>query len=341
MEKRFLKQACLAILIMSSALQAMDADQPKPGFFAGLFSNPQKFIDYEKLESAVKKGDLQRVEELVRDGADVNATQGGWPILLDAIQFGSYKICEFLIARGAHVNPQSSSETAPLIMAAKTNLRDICELLIKYGAKINASNSMGFTGLIFAAKNGNEKICELLVENKADVDASDFMGDTALIHAANGNHKKICELLIAHGADVNAKNSNGQTALINAAREGDKDICKLLIANKADINLQSKKGNTALMLAAIYGYKDVCKLLINALIKPTKKEIDSVVALLGISKKKRSEQLNLAGRDVVKVIGRKQYNDFRRLHKPQAKMEIDKIDNEKVKQELLEYLNSI
>lgn len=197
--------------------------------------------------------------------------------------------------------------------------------------------------LIEAARNGEiEQVRQLLTEN-VDVNAKDAGGRTALFFAARNGSRDICELLLTNKADVNAKSNGGFTPLMAAIRCNQRDVCELLLAMNADVNAKNNNGETALLFAADSYNLEICKLLINAMIKPTKDQIKRVVALLGIAKKRQIGALNAMPRDVVKLIGREQYNDLRRLNKPDAEVEIDRIPNNMnaMKHELLEYLNSL
>lgn len=170
--------------------------------------------------------------------------------------------------------------------------------------------------------------------------------DEGLFDAAYAGKKEEVARLIADGANVNALGFAGETPLMMAAKYGHKEASKVLIDNGANVNIADNKQNTALRWAAYNGYKEIGELLINAMIKPTKEQIDSIVALLGSSKKKRSEQLNVTTHDVVKLIGREWYNALKRENKPKAKVEIERLINDsgidpEATQELLDYLNNI
>ena len=167
--------------------------------------------------------------------------------------------------------------------------------------------------------------------------------------AYNGNKEKV-EQLIKDGADVNAQGFAGETPLMIAAKYSRRDICKTLIDNGADMNITDNKEKTALTWAVRDGSKETWELLIGAMLKLTneqQKQVDSIVTLLGISKKRQVKQLNLVTYDVVKLIGQEWYNVFRRENKAKARLAIEKlpttdpnIDPEWIP-ELLDYLDSI
>lgn len=175
--------------------------------------------------------------------------------------------------------------------------------------------------------------------------AMDVMDEQILEAAYAGNERDVAKL-IADGANVNAQGFAGETPLMMAAKYGHKKACKVLVDNGANVYITDNNKNTALRWAAYNGPKEIGELLINAMIKPTKEQIDSIVALLGSSKKKRSEQLNATTHDVVKLIGQEWYNALRRENKPKAKVEIEKLIKDpgldpEATQELLDYLNSL
>jgi len=189
--------------------------------------------------------------------------------------------------------------------------------------------------LLDAAYLGSDQQVALLILDGANVNARGDRGHTPIIIAAIQGHYEICEMLVGSKADVNAKDADGVTALMYAAEWGRNEICRLLIARGADVHEIDNDGWTALWWAASEKRKIACKLLIDAMIKPTKEQVDATVALLGISKNRRSEQLNLVGRDVVKLIGQQVFNE----NKAKTRAQIMKIKDVGLRNELLDYLN--
>ena len=201
--------------------------------------------------------------------------------------------------------------------------------------------------LIEAAMNGNVQRVEQLIRSGADVNTIDWLGQPVLIiavrrvQATRPGFFEICKLFIENGANVNVQDKHGNTALIAAALGGRNELCQLLINNGADINIVAQYGETALTSAAQNRFKETCKLLIRTMIKPTPKQIDTVVALMGTKKFRKTEQLNLIGRDVVRMIGQEKYKAFEQENKPEAEKQIMKIYNWGLRDELLAYLKSL
>jgi len=83
--------------------------------------------------AAAKSGDMANVQELVEQGIDVNARPtGGHAALEWAVINGHGEIAEFLIRKGAHVNPKTENGKTPLDLARSDEMK---ALLRKHGAK--------------------------------------------------------------------------------------------------------------------------------------------------------------------------------------------------------------
>jgi len=237
----------------------------------------------------------------------------------------------------------------------KRMLKVICLMPLMLGGALQAMDTTDLNEqLVQAAIAGTiDQVTELLNKG-ADINAysryAQHFGRTALIEAAAQLRYNVCKLLIEKGADVNAQSKDGTrfTPLMFAALQGNKEICKLLIENGANVYALKIGRETALVCAANSPYSipeerekylDICKLLIDAMIKkPTKEQKDSLVALIGVSKKKRSNELDLVGPHVVKLIGQEAK---RQIDLPNAitKAQIMKIQSPWRRQQLLDYFN--
>jgi ankyrin repeat protein len=160
-----------------------------------------------RLSTAAMNGDKVSVQTLLKQGVDVNASQGdGSTALHWAADREDLEMAEMLIKAGANVNAKTRlGDITPLLMAAKTGNPAIVGLLIKSGANVNATTTSGTTPLMLAAASGQSEAVRLLLDTGLDVNAKDVnQGQTALMFAAALNRDQVINVLVERGADVNS-----------------------------------------------------------------------------------------------------------------------------------------
>lgn len=189
-------------------------------------------------------------------------------------------------------------------------------------------------------KSGNTQRVQALLEQGADVNSTDDLEVSALMWAVKTNKFKMCKFLIENGADVNATHGEyEETALMWAAAHGRLAACQLLINAGANIYAKSEDGMTAFLLAAGQDLRSVCKLLIDEMVKPTRQQKDLVVALLGSLKQTAgSEHLQP---DTRRLIAQMKFDEYKNENKTRVRREIEIVVNDRLRNELLRYLNSI
>ena len=189
----------------------------------------QKDINYQLIVAANNNNE-KKVFELLREGADPNATPYG--------------------------------NITPLMYASENGNEFICIKLLEYGAEIDKTATNGPPALISATLHKHPKIVELLANNNANLDIIDNKGNTPLIYASAEGYWQIADILLYFGASPNIKANNNNSPLIIASYYGDTLMCNLLIKYKADINIKDNGNYTPLMVAAQNNYIEVVKLLI-------------------------------------------------------------------------------
>ena len=137
--------------------------------------------------------------------------------LLEAAKIGDIERTENLIKHGADVDAKGRYGWTALYLATKYNHVKTVQLLLNSEADVNARNNNGSTALHRAVYENNVKIVQLLLDNEADVNARNKYGSTALFRAALRD-VKIVKALVQAGADIKAKitlkiTSNEITAL--------------------------------------------------------------------------------------------------------------------------------
>jgi ankyrin repeat protein len=169
---------------------------------------------------ATTSGDFESVMELLRRGADPNATdEAGATCLFKAVQFQHRVIVEELIRWGADVNMAKENGWSPLQEAASEGLADIAAILISAGANVNqraasVGTHAGRTPLHHAARSGHRAIVEKLLMTGADVNCVSLKeGWTPLHFATCWECFDAMLLLIEYGADVNKVDFSQNTPL--------------------------------------------------------------------------------------------------------------------------------
>lgn len=148
--------------------------------------------------AAVNSGDIKKVKQLVRAGADINihAPGAGKTPLHVSIEHNQENIAFMQIDKKADVNAVTKNLTTPLHVAAQTGNVAIIGKLLAAGAKIDAVSAVGCTALHEAAAKGNEDAVLVLIKRKANLNIKDSRYQlTAAQLAACYNHKKIADIL--------------------------------------------------------------------------------------------------------------------------------------------------
>ncbi|MDX6694785.1 MAG: hypothetical protein QOF02_2388 [Blastocatellia bacterium] len=184
------------------------------------------------LVSAVFKGDLQAVKELIAAGVDVNVVdkEVGITALMQAVNFNNQEMVVLLLAAGADANARGEGGQTALTMLSNETTAETIWTLISAGAKVNHRDDDGASPLITAAMVSNEPAIHALVEAGAKLNARDNEGRTALACAAEHDRLESVRVLLREGADVNRKTKDDETALSLARENEHPEIVKLLEA---------------------------------------------------------------------------------------------------------------
>lgn len=189
----------------------------------------------QNLIQAAERGDAALIQQLLRDGEDINGrdARGRTPIMA-ATHGNKPAIVKILIQAGADINLQDEIKDNPFLYAGAEGLLDVLKLLIDAGANTRITNRFGGTALIPAAERGHvEVVNELLSRTDVKIDHVNNLGWTALLEAVilgDGGPRRteVVRLLIAAGANVNTPDGRGVTALAHARQRGYAQMIALL-----------------------------------------------------------------------------------------------------------------
>jgi tankyrase len=117
-----------------------------------------------KLFDAAKANDAARVNELLKQGAELDwrhPDYGMTPLNI-ACQYGSYEAAEALCAHGAELDARDNLQSTPLISAANNGQTKICEMLLALGADPSLKDKDGKTALDYARQFRHPECAALL-----------------------------------------------------------------------------------------------------------------------------------------------------------------------------------
>jgi len=247
------------------------------------------------LEWAVRRGDKERAELLIAEGANVNGENTFGDPLIWAVITGRKDIVDFLITNAANV--YAGSENKALSCAEKYGHKEIAEVIRRQSEAVNdilkavqqgdlakvkailaskpellcaACDRQENTLLHLAALNGQKDIAEFLIAQGAEIESTNgYMFNYVPLHlAVQSEHEDLVALLIAAGADVNAGWGRTDSPLHLAVESGNIKIVRFLISKGADVNIKRPnlvgvtEGERPLSIAAVAGYHEIAQNLI-------------------------------------------------------------------------------
>lgn len=122
-------------------------------------------LDENRLIAAAGRGQTDTVRALIREGADIDATDAAGLTAVLAVVHGRHAgTVRALIDLGADVNKQDQRRDNPLLHAGAEGLLDMVLLLLEAGADTRIADKDGVTPLEHAAKRRYREIGKLLAE---------------------------------------------------------------------------------------------------------------------------------------------------------------------------------
>lgn len=240
----------------STSAKFAPSAEPRPQLSGGTAS----VEDGEKLNRAVRSGDIELLRGLLEKGANPSSVDAlGFSPLGTAIAVRSVPMTELLLSKGADPNFPRDKNSSPLLQAVDSGETRLVELLLTKGANVDGLY-MGQPILNLAVKQGNIETVKLLLKSGLDPNSADFAGKSALFPAL-GKGLEWVQLLIEHGASPNIYNSTGRSPLMIAARMASPSLVKYLIRHGADVNHKDRDGWTALKESMVVGCGEITQIL--------------------------------------------------------------------------------
>lgn len=165
--------------------------------------------------------------------------------VLDAARKGDIEALENLIREGRDIETRTRSHRyTPLHLASLGHSLKTVSLLLDSGANLEAKSDIGATPIHFASSHGSIEILDLLICKNAQIDTRDENGQTALHRAAFLNRCDVIKKLLERGADEEATDNSGLTPRDLAKQAGHPEAASLFyrtISNNHAIKVKAMR----------------------------------------------------------------------------------------------------
>jgi ankyrin repeat protein len=209
----------------------------------------RKRVTAQELRDAVTQNDVDRLNQLLADGAAVEErNERGNTVLHDAAYYGHEEVLDMLLSAG---NPDffavgNDEDNTALHSAAANGRVGAARVLVA------AARRHGMLDRIIARSVHGHSALDVAVSRPRSDSSS--------------KHEDVVRLLVTEGADVNAQSGlpeYGKPPLYLAAAKGDVSMCRTLLELGADVNQRSVGGFSALHTAAGAGNAGLVELLLH------------------------------------------------------------------------------
>lgn len=162
---------------------------------------------------------------------------------------GDIRKVDALVRGGVDVNVRGKGNSTPLFWAMKSdNLKGFHELL-RLGADPNVVFDDGGTIMHWAVRQHNVDFLQLLLAYGGDPNLRDGDGRTTIFETTSSQKDRL-DLLIAAGADLDVQESFGFTPIMLAAARGNFDSVYKLLQSGANWKLETRSGASLLHYVA-------------------------------------------------------------------------------------------
>ena len=185
----------------TTAANASDTSVPVPDLPSPEAASPAQIqnppVDPQALNDAALNGELERVKELIGQGADPNSIdQDGRTALMFASFNGHTETVRLLLDEGAEVGTRDAMGRTALLYASTGPFAETVKLLLDHHADPNiVDHDEHFSPLMHAAAEGQLEVVKLLLDSGADPSLKDIDGETAALFARNNGHTEVAGLI--------------------------------------------------------------------------------------------------------------------------------------------------
>lgn len=168
--------------------------------------------------------------------------------LLAAAEGGQLDRIQELLGNGADIESKDKYGRTPLMVAAVAGQLSAVQLLLDRGGKLSARNIHGSDTFDFAVGNDRAEIVDTLAGR--GVDLKERGGPALLVTASRGGISTAI-VLLKHGVGVNCRDTSGATPLMRAVASRQRSMVAFLIEHGADVNAADNRGASPLSSALV------------------------------------------------------------------------------------------
>jgi serine/threonine-protein phosphatase 6 regulatory ankyrin repeat subunit B len=219
-----------------------------------LIAQPEEVVEAYTLHNAIRMNDIEKVKNMIDEGADVNFQYNGRNALHAACKSGSVEMVKIVVDAGANIDDRRDQgkgiTTLQHAIRSFSIPAEIVKVLLESGAKVNETGPDGNLAIFDGIRRAGDeqesfKIVKLLIDHGAELNPEGNKNSTALI-AAMHKRPDILELLLKNGADPNKHNKELKYPIHYAVQNKDLQSVRLLKKYEAVLEVKDKAGKTAL-----------------------------------------------------------------------------------------------
>ncbi|XP_077566459.1 ankyrin repeat and SOCS box protein 13-like [Stigmatopora nigra] len=235
----------------------MEIRQNRPSLYGDIAHILGFWTERSAVHEAAAQGQAAQLQQLIRDGATINAVAVDSITPLHEACIQGHACCvALLLAAGAQVDARNIDGSTPLCDACSAGSLECVKLLLEYGAAVNPP-LFTFSPLHEACMGGSLDCVELLIQHGASMEAHDCHYGTPLHVACARKQYGCAKLLLNAGANVNAAKLH-ETALHHAAKTRDVNLIELLVEFGANLHARDNLHRKAIQYTALGSPSHFC-----------------------------------------------------------------------------------
>ncbi|KAK4468061.1 hypothetical protein MN116_008235 [Schistosoma mekongi] len=221
----------------------------------------------KRLLSAIKRDDVNRVNDLLNQGLDPNfqyPSNGVTPLGYTTELNDPREMILQLVNAGAHLDYRDSNTMTALHRAAICGNLKAIEVLLELGQNPNVRDKHNLTPLYYACSEDIKPECiQRLLYDHAILGVTDDKGRQEIHQACLNGRIKTLRQLIIYGADLNAQVENHNTPLHLCVLADEMECMQMLLSCGASPTIMNSSGQTPYELAILIERMNLAKILQN------------------------------------------------------------------------------